>query len=107
MKVFASLGGGVWRWLATRAASFWIAAAAAAVITWGLSHYQNLRECCAELRGQKAVELELQDYINNLTELAQQGIEWESDADINAAKANDDACLSSELPNDLADRLRD
>lgn len=107
MGFLVRLLGGFWGWLATRAASFWIAALAGAVIAYGVGYVQNLRVCCAEAKAREQTLTELRDYIDNLTNLAVEGIIREADEDIEAGKAIEDACLDTPLPSELAERLRD
>lgn len=103
MKFWAGIGIGISKWLATRAASFWIMGIAGVAIAALVFYIQQGRVCCAKLEGINQSQV----LIDSLTEEVKEGIDRETDEDIRAARQTPDECLSTPMPDELVERLRD
>lgn len=100
----------IWKWLATRAASGWIALAGFAALTTAYVAY--------DLRGDKIVELEHDllackgnarqtRAIEKLSEKVTEQLQEKADDDIDSLKAIPDECYQLDGPSPLNDILRE
>ena len=94
----------IWAWLATRAASGWIAAVAAALIGLGVWQIQQLRVEAAQCKGR----LSVQGQLDKLTERVVEQIEDETDETLDRIEdLADDGCLDRVVPDGVREPAKD
>jgi hypothetical protein len=92
----------IWKWLATRAASFWIASVAGIALTVAVGYVQQLRVKAARCQGQE----DIREQVERLTDRVVKNIEETTDDQIRAIRQTPDQCADLPVPDVVIDSLR-